>query len=382
MAEQVDNPKRATGSETSPRTNERVTPIDVFVSYCHRDEPLCNELGKHLKPMEHEGLLRIWYDRRLTAGNDVDRVISEHLERACIILLLISPDFISSEYCWTKELQRALERHAAGEALTIPVILRPVDWHHTPFAKLLALPKDGTPVTSWNDLDIAFLDVAQAIRTAAGRLPQPSTKKTSVMEVVDLLRNQLAGISRADATRLQRIYADVVVPSYEQLKPVHENYSANLSELRDHLRNGTLAPRQLIRWVRARGLKYRADRDALWSIDAELRALATRPFQSPDSCEEFQAAFTRFTRSIIEYYRCTVSWHGTSFHRAAEDMLEATLESFDDPQTDLAKLFYAHHAVEELTKELSVVCDNRLPEHWRAVARNYREVRAYVDIIM
>jgi hypothetical protein len=221
--------------------------------------------------------------------------------------------------------------------------------------------------------------VARGIRTAAGRLPQPSTTKTSVMQVIDLLRNQLTGISRADATRLQEIYTDIVVPSYEQLKLVHEDYTANLSELRDHLRDGTLAPRQLIRWVRARGLKYRADRDELWSIDAELRATGTRPFQSPDACEEFQAAFTRYIRSIIEYYRCTVSWHGTSFHRAAEEMLEATLESFDDPPADLARLFYAHHAVDELTKELSVVCDNRLPEHWRAVARNYRDVRAHVN---
>jgi hypothetical protein len=145
-------------------------PIDVFTSYSHEDEALHVELAKHLKPLEREGIIHLWHDRRITAGKEFAREIDDSLNRAGMILLLVSPDFIASEYCWGNEMKRAMERHEAGEARVIPIILRPVDWHQTPFGKLLALPKDGKPVTSWDNQDAALLDIAGGIRTAAADL--------------------------------------------------------------------------------------------------------------------------------------------------------------------------------------------------------------------
>ncbi len=145
-------------------------PIEVFVSYSHRDEVLHDELAKHLRPLEREGVIQRWHDRRLTAGTEFGDEIDVLLNRAGIILLLVSPDFIASEYCWSKEMKRAMERHEAGEARVVPVILRPVDWHNTPFGKLLALPKDGKAVTSWTDRDTALLDVAKGIRAVASEV--------------------------------------------------------------------------------------------------------------------------------------------------------------------------------------------------------------------
>jgi TIR domain-containing protein len=145
----------------------------VLFSYSHKDESLRNRLETHLSLMKREGAIDIWHDRRLVAGDEFDGRIGEELERADIILLLVSPDFIASNYCFDVEMKRAMERHESGAARVIPVILRPCDWHSAPFGKLLAAPKDGKPVVSWPDLDEAFLDVVREIRTA---LPKDSGK--------------------------------------------------------------------------------------------------------------------------------------------------------------------------------------------------------------
>jgi hypothetical protein len=68
--------------------------------------------------------------------------MSEHFDAAQVILLLVSPDFIASDYCYERETLRAIERHKAGQARVIPVILRPFDWHDLPFGKLQAAPRD------------------------------------------------------------------------------------------------------------------------------------------------------------------------------------------------------------------------------------------------
>lgn len=138
----------------------------VFFSYSHRDEELRDRLEVALATLKRQGLIETWHDRMLRAGDEFDPGIREELERADIILLLVSPDFIASNYCYDIEMARALERHGAGEARVIPVILRACDWHPTPFGKLIAAPRDGKPIRSWPDLDEAFLDVAKKIREA------------------------------------------------------------------------------------------------------------------------------------------------------------------------------------------------------------------------
>jgi hypothetical protein len=118
----------------------------------------------HLSLLKRQGVISVWHDRRLGVGDDVDPGISRELERANIILLLVSPDFLASDYCYSVEMTRAMERHQSGESRVIPVILRPCDWHHAPFGKLLAAPRDGKAVTKWTDADEAFLDITNAIR--------------------------------------------------------------------------------------------------------------------------------------------------------------------------------------------------------------------------
>jgi TIR domain/CHAT domain len=147
-------------------------PVDVFISYSHKDDDLREELVIHLSNLKRQGKIAAWHDRAIEAGTEWEAQIKEHLESAQVILLLISPPFMASAYCYDVEMQRAIERHQAGTARVIPIILRPVDWKDTPFSALQALPKDALPVTKWGDRDSAFLDVVQGIRRAVESLPK------------------------------------------------------------------------------------------------------------------------------------------------------------------------------------------------------------------
>jgi hypothetical protein len=144
---------------------------NVFFSYSHKDEPLRDELEVHLAMLKREGAISAWHDRKILVGDALNGEIYERLNDAQVILLLVSPDFLASAYCYDVEVKRAMQLHEQGRARVIPVILRPCDWQASaPFAKLLAAPKDGKPITKWADRDEAWLDVVHQLRTA---LPKP-----------------------------------------------------------------------------------------------------------------------------------------------------------------------------------------------------------------
>jgi hypothetical protein len=141
--------------------------VKLFVSYAHRDEELRNQLGVHLEILRREGVIEPWHDRRIGAGRDVHAEISDSLESADLVLLLVSPDFLASDYCFDVEMKRALARSLEGTARVIPVILRPCDWQRSPFGSLRATPADGHPISKSADRDEAFLQVSRDIRSAA-----------------------------------------------------------------------------------------------------------------------------------------------------------------------------------------------------------------------
>jgi len=138
----------------------------VFFSYSHADTDIRVQLERHLAALRRQNLAEGWHDGKILAGDELDPTILANLDRADVILLLVSADFINSDYCYCTEMGRAFERHAAGEARIIPVILRDCDWQHPPISKVLVTPKDGKPVTSWTNKDEAFADVARQVRKA------------------------------------------------------------------------------------------------------------------------------------------------------------------------------------------------------------------------
>jgi TIR domain len=148
-----------------------VSPVEIFCCYSRKDQPLLNELKAHLMPLQRQGLVKIWADTDISAGTEWEKEIEKHLDTAQIILLLVSPDFINSDYCYSKEMKRAIERHERGEARVIPVILRHVYWQGL-FGNFQALPKDALPITdpNWHNLDRALFNVAEGIRKVVEEL--------------------------------------------------------------------------------------------------------------------------------------------------------------------------------------------------------------------
>ncbi|MBN2589590.1 MAG: toll/interleukin-1 receptor domain-containing protein [Sedimentisphaerales bacterium] len=143
-------------------------PISIFFSYTHRDQKLRDQLEEQLSFLKRVGEIETWHDRIIRPGDEWENQIDEKLNEADIILLLISPAFAKSNYCYDIEMMRAMERHERGEAIVIPVILRPTsNWQKAPFGKLQALPNDNKAVTSraWKNRDEAFKVVADGINS-------------------------------------------------------------------------------------------------------------------------------------------------------------------------------------------------------------------------
>jgi tetratricopeptide (TPR) repeat protein len=161
---------------TTPDT-PRPSGVLVFISYAHVDEALRVELRTHLSALEREGLVQAWDDREILAGDAWADVIDARLDQADVILLLVSADFIRSEYCYGKELARALERHADRDdrAIVIPIILRNCDWESTRFAHLQALPDGGRAMSEWKSADDYHTAVAKGLRRRLQRLIDPDT---------------------------------------------------------------------------------------------------------------------------------------------------------------------------------------------------------------
>lgn len=156
--------------EEAALMSEATKLLKLFYCYAREDKALRDELDRHLSSLKRQKNILSWSDRELLPGVDWEKEIDHQLNSADFILLLISSHFMASEYCYGTEMQRALERHAAGTARVLPILLRPVDWTEAPFSRLQMLPSDAKPVTRWEDRDEAFLDVANGIRLAVGEL--------------------------------------------------------------------------------------------------------------------------------------------------------------------------------------------------------------------
>lgn len=139
-------------------------PATLFYSYSHKDQLLRADLDAHLALLKKQGLLSTWFDGEVLPGSEWRTEIEARLEKADIILLLVSADFLASDFCWGVELERAIQRHNSGEATLIPIILRPCDWLTAPFGRLQALPSDSKAVIQWEQKDEAWLTVAKGLR--------------------------------------------------------------------------------------------------------------------------------------------------------------------------------------------------------------------------
>jgi hypothetical protein len=141
-------------------------PVKIFCCYAREDQQLLRELKKHLKLWEQRQLISLWADTNISPGMNWQKEISRYLDSAHIILLLVSANFLASDYCYSTEMIHAMERYERGEARVIPIILSSCVWEDAPFGELQALPTDAKPITSseWHTLDEALTDVVRGLR--------------------------------------------------------------------------------------------------------------------------------------------------------------------------------------------------------------------------
>jgi len=260
--------------------------VKLFYSYSHKDEEYRETLETFLATLKRQGYISEWHDRKLVAGEEWDREIKEHLESAGIILLLVSADFIASDYIWDVEVGEALALHEAGKTRVIPVILRVCDWNGTPFGKLEALPKDAKPIKTWPDRDEAFTDVARGIRRAVKELncagsqqeerptgePQPSGPVLEIPAKTDSSKEQpeegrpavgetesAANVTRGPEVRVTK--AEQVEQTLQRVKVLESEVAALRLDF-----NGPAIPAmqrgELTVWAEGETLKYAATGEA------------------------------------------------------------------------------------------------------------------------
>ncbi len=172
--------------------------IRLFYCYAHEDKSLRDELEKHLSWLRRRYQLTNWHDREILPGEEWEQTIDTHLNTANLILLLISPDFMASDYCYGKEMQRALERHKAGTCCVVPIMLRPTYWEDAPFSSLQLLPINARPITIWPNRDEAFQDVVTEIsRTIKDLLKKERLEEGVTLSDLKRYEEELAAYEQA-----------------------------------------------------------------------------------------------------------------------------------------------------------------------------------------
>lgn len=159
-------------------------PARIFYSYSHHDIRFRHRLETALASLRRRELIVEWHDRNISAGEEWKTSIDANLEAADIILLLISFDFVASEYCYSIEMMRSMEKHDAGEARVIPIIVGPADFQELPFGRLQVLPTGARPVRTWPIQDQAWLDVALGIRTTVETLDLAKLAATRAINIL------------------------------------------------------------------------------------------------------------------------------------------------------------------------------------------------------
>lgn len=225
----------------------------LFYCYSHKDEAFRDELETHLKLLQRQGVIETWHDRRIHAGEEWKDKIDDNLNRADIILLLISADFMASDYCFDIEMKRAMERHEAGEATVIPVIVRDLNWHRAPFGKLQALPKDGEAVELWKSRDTAWRNVSEGIeRVIKARATASSNPKTTPQSQTTGGKSNTPTATGGASSRKELINTlSKILPSQWELLMTHLNVPHHFMPGANNPQAGKVAG--LIQWAESPG---------------------------------------------------------------------------------------------------------------------------------
>lgn len=194
--------------------------ISLFFSYSHKDEALKEQLVTHLSMLKRRGIINSWHDRMIIPGEEWDKKIKEELENADIILLLLSPDFLNSDYCYEIEVIRSIERHDNNQCITIPVMLRECDIEGAPFEKLQGLPTDFKAVLSkhWFNVDEAFKNITDGIKKSVKKIKnnQDIEHKKKDYDEIEFLNEISETLKLFDNKKVKFKNHKIYIPSVER----------------------------------------------------------------------------------------------------------------------------------------------------------------------
>jgi TIR domain len=204
----------------------------VFYSYSHKDSDPRDLLRTFLAPLKHSGKIEQWDDREIKPGLNWQTEINKRIETADLIVFLISPDFLNSEYCLGVEVEKALERLKTGAVTVVPILMRECLWEESIFSELQMIPRGGKAIFSrfWQSTDEAFKNVAKEIRDVVAAPPPASPPLTEKEDNLDQLEASL------DLVRQQiRSYARLYERTRLRMRPSDER-TERMEEIASHMR--------------------------------------------------------------------------------------------------------------------------------------------------
>lgn len=168
--------------------------INCFISYSHKDKDMYEKFKVHLKNTARRYSISEWYDGMISPGEEIDKAISSNINKADIIFLLISPNYIASYYCFEKELNVAIKRHEKNECVVVPVIIKKFDAGKYPFSKLKYVPTDGRPISSFRPHDDGFVDAFKGINSLLDKFVLNRKQQPIKSNVKKESKNKLASL--------------------------------------------------------------------------------------------------------------------------------------------------------------------------------------------
>ncbi len=226
--------------------------FELFYAYANEDERLLKKLNKHLALLVRQGLIAPWSAQNVLAGTLWDQDLHNHLKTADIILLLISANFMASDYCYSVEARDALRRHQTGEARVIPVLLHPCDWEDAPFAKLQPLPNNRKPVKMWTNEDAALTNVAKGIRKVVNDLNGTEDPEAAKETEDGKKHARSGGVGRRDMARtpqkIDRNYLKRIVKQYHTELKDYQKVVTNEQGIRTAFQNMLAAVAKYCGW--------------------------------------------------------------------------------------------------------------------------------------
>lgn len=212
--------------------------INVFIAYSRENSDLRLRLDKHLSGLKRRKYINTWFDGLIEPGSEWEKEIDSELSRADIILLLISADFIASDYCFDVEMKKAISRHEKGDAVIIPIILHPCDWSELPFSKIQGLPQNGKAVSSdyWTSSEVAFSEIAKSIKSIVDNLRKSKKKHLiAINEVLDEKENELR--ITLDQIEELRVEEEILRETIENLKIESQLALFEIEEIKEKLKH-------------------------------------------------------------------------------------------------------------------------------------------------